>query len=184
VAGSVWDVAGMRRYAAGSRFRAAYLFAFRPLKLTRLLLAAVAFLSGAPAGALAQAHTAFTIAPVRMRAQPSEGARAVRSLARGSTVTVAACGGGWCSVSAGGRTGYVPRHLLRDRTPPAAVAAPMPAEGSGYTNSRGAHVRSPTFSRSGSAPAGASARCRDGSYSVSQSRRGTCSHHGGVGKWL
>jgi hypothetical protein len=31
---------------------------------------------------------------------------------------------------------------------------------------------------------GASAVCRDGSYSYSQHRQGTCSHHGGVMKWL
>lgn len=35
-----------------------------------------------------------------------------------------------------------------------------------------------------SAPAGASAVCRDGTYSYSQNRRGTCSHHGGVAQWL
>ncbi len=34
------------------------------------------------------------------------------------------------------------------------------------------------------APAGATAQCRDGSYSFSASRRGTCSHHGGVAQWL
>ncbi|WP_289144502.1 DUF3761 domain-containing protein, partial [uncultured Bacteroides sp.] len=28
------------------------------------------------------------------------------------------------------------------------------------------------------------ALCRDGTYSFSKSRRGTCSHHGGVAKWL
>lgn len=33
-------------------------------------------------------------------------------------------------------------------------------------------------------PKGATAQCRDGTYSFSQSRRGTCSRHGGVGKWL
>lgn len=32
-------------------------------------------------------------------------------------------------------------------------------------------------------PSGASARCRDGSYSYSQNRRGTCSGHGGVATW-
>ena len=53
-----------------------------------------------------------------------------------------------------------------------------------YKNPKGASVRSPVKTRSGKAPAGASARCRDGSYSFSQSRRGTCSHHGGVGSWL
>jgi hypothetical protein len=35
-----------------------------------------------------------------------------------------------------------------------------------------------------SVPAGASAVCRDGTYSFSANRRGTCSHHGGVGQWL
>ncbi len=36
----------------------------------------------------------------------------------------------------------------------------------------------------GSAPPGATALCRDGTYSYSQHRSGTCSHHGGVAKWL
>ena len=31
---------------------------------------------------------------------------------------------------------------------------------------------------------GASAICRDGTYSYSQHRQGTCSHHGGVAQWL
>lgn len=51
-----------------------------------------------------------------------------------------------------------------------------------YRDSRGHCVRRPT--RSGSAPSGASARCRDGTYSFSHSRRGTCSRHGGVARWL
>ena len=51
-----------------------------------------------------------------------------------------------------------------------------------YTNSAGERVQSPTFSPT--VPAGASAQCRDGSYSFSRNRRGTCSHHGGVAKWL
>jgi hypothetical protein len=33
-------------------------------------------------------------------------------------------------------------------------------------------------------PAGATARCRDGSWSFSEHHRGTCSHHGGVSAWL
>lgn len=33
-------------------------------------------------------------------------------------------------------------------------------------------------------PAGATAICMDGTYSYSQNRRGTCSHHGGVKTWL
>jgi hypothetical protein len=33
-------------------------------------------------------------------------------------------------------------------------------------------------------PAGATARCTDGTYSRSQHHSGTCSHHGGVAAWL
>lgn len=51
-----------------------------------------------------------------------------------------------------------------------------------YTNSQGNEVHSPAYAPS--VPQGASAICRDGTYSFSQSRRGTCSHHGGVAEWL
>jgi len=51
-----------------------------------------------------------------------------------------------------------------------------------YINSSGVQVHSPAYSNT--IPAGASAQCRDGTYSFSQSRRGTCSHHGGVAQWL
>src|SRR6516165_9521717 len=33
-------------------------------------------------------------------------------------------------------------------------------------------------------PPGATALCRDGTYSFSRHRSGTCSHHGGVARWL
>jgi hypothetical protein len=51
-----------------------------------------------------------------------------------------------------------------------------------YRNSKGEEVPGPK--NCSSAPQGASAQCRDGSYSFSRSHRGTCSHHGGVAKWL
>jgi hypothetical protein len=51
-----------------------------------------------------------------------------------------------------------------------------------YVNTYGNTVCSPYSAPS--APAGASAQCVDGTYSFSQSRRGTCSHHGGVSTWL
>jgi hypothetical protein len=47
-----------------------------------------------------------------------------------------------------------------------------------------ATVQPPETEPKVSAPAGASAVCRDGTYSFSQSRSGTCSHHGGVARWL
>jgi hypothetical protein len=53
-----------------------------------------------------------------------------------------------------------------------------------YINKGGREVHSPAHSKSGTAPAGASAQCRDGTYSFSQHRSGTCSRHGGVAAWL
>jgi hypothetical protein len=51
-----------------------------------------------------------------------------------------------------------------------------------YVNSKGETVKRPETCSS--APKGATARCRDKSYSFSHTRQGTCSHHGGVAKWL
>lgn len=76
------------------------------------------------------------------------------------------------------------RTVRRSRTPYRAPSA-RPGRRSGvrtYSNSRGVRVQRPTYYDR--APSGASARCRDGTYSFSMSRRGTCSHHGGVGTWL
>jgi resuscitation-promoting factor RpfB len=51
-----------------------------------------------------------------------------------------------------------------------------------YVNSKGETVKRPETCSS--APKGATAQCRDKSYSFSHTRQGTCSHHGGVAKWL
>ena len=51
-----------------------------------------------------------------------------------------------------------------------------------YVNTKGQTVPRPE--NCSAPPERATAQCRDGTYSFSQSRRGTCSHHGGVDKWL
>jgi hypothetical protein len=51
-----------------------------------------------------------------------------------------------------------------------------------YVNNRGETVKRPETCSN--APTGATAQCRDGYYSFSKNHRGTCSHHGGVAKWL
>src|SRR5438445_12751921 len=53
-----------------------------------------------------------------------------------------------------------------------------------YVNKQGATVHSPAHSKSGTAPDGSSAQCRDTTYSFSRHRSGTCAHHGGVARWL
>lgn len=51
-----------------------------------------------------------------------------------------------------------------------------------YTSRNGDEVHRPIFEDR--RPRGATAHCRDGSWSFSENHRGTCSHHGGVGRWL
>jgi hypothetical protein len=48
----------------------------------------------------------------------------------------------------------------------------------------GALAAVPAFALQTGPPPGATAQCRDGTYSYSQHHSGTCSHHGGVAKWL
>lgn len=68
------------------------------------------------------------------------------------------------------------------------TAAPVSATGACapdyYRNVDGICVHRPIRTKNSAVPAGATAQCRDGSYAFSQHRRGTCSHHGGVAKWL
>lgn len=52
-----------------------------------------------------------------------------------------------------------------------------------YENVSGNEVHSPAYSNDNNVPSGASAQCGDGTYSFSQHRSGTCSHHGGVATW-
>lgn len=76
--------------------------------------------------------------------------------------------------------------------PPAAAPAPAaparPGRVSGscaedyYRNSNGTCVHRPV--QAATAPAGATAQCKDGTYSFSQHRSGTCSGHRGVAQWL
>ena len=61
---------------------------------------------------------------------------------------------------------------------PATAAAPAAAKSSTVSKS------APTATASNTDPTGATAKCKDGTYSKSQHHSGTCSHHGGVAEWL
>lgn len=82
----------------------------------------------------------------------------------------------WSLVAYNGKVGWTRSFYLRSEYE--ASSRPVTY----YTNSNGERVQSPTHYSS--APRGATARCVDGTYSFSKSRRGTCSHHGGVAEWL
>ena len=60
-----------------------------------------------------------------------------------------------------------------------ATAAVASCSGDYYKNVSGHCVHRPSTS-----PIGATAKCRDGTYSYSQHPQGTCSYHGGVARWI
>ncbi len=147
-------------------------------KLASALLAVCLSASALAAQAQLANTTAYTTAAVSVRARPDARAKSVARLAAESPVQVSACGNGWCQITVNGIAGYLPR-LSLSQEPNGSFT-----QGAGYTNSKGQKVQSPTRTADNQPPAGATAQCRDGTFSFSQSRRGTCSHHGGVAKWL
>ena len=64
---------------------------------------------------------------------------------------------------------------------PPAIAAPAVTT---TTTSAPATTRSTLPVTPGGDPAGSTAQCTDGTYSSSAHRSGTCSHHGGVARWI
>ena len=121
---------------------------------------------------------AATSSNANLRLAPSASARVLTVIPKATALTVGVCTT-WCSVRYGGQQGYVSKSVLTFRgSPPVS----LPPSSGTYTNVDGAQIQRPVMSDT--APAGASAHCRDGSYSFSTHRRGTCSHHGGVGEWL
>jgi len=118
-----------------------------------------------------------------MREKPSPTARAVAILAEGTRVRLYHCSQGWCGVSVQRLAGYALEEYLTTQPVQQVTTAPT-QQGRGYINVDGEWVPSPTRTADGQPPLGASAKCRDGTFSFSKHRQGTCSHHGGVAEWL
>jgi uncharacterized protein YgiM (DUF1202 family) len=95
----------------------------------------------------------------------------------------------WALVKYNGTIGYVKAKYLRQITVAKSsklithknISRVKPRRQT-YINCDGIRIQSPTYSNS--APNNASAVCNDGTYSFSKHRRGTCSGHGGVARWL
>lgn len=113
-------------------------------------------------------------------------AKKAARVARGGPITyqknssaAVSCADG--SSSAGGR-GACSRHGGIAMSAP--IPAPAPARPTPAPERAPAPRSAQAAPRTGQTPAGASAQCRDGTYSYSRNRRGTCSHHGGVATWM
>lgn len=129
----------------------------------------------------AQDITKYTTTSLNMRFSADSLSEVLTVIPKGTPVTIAEdCDCRWIPVEYNGQIGYVSTKYLSKEKP--SLNTQAQSEIKYYTNSKGERVQSPT--KYDKAPEGATALCRDGTYSFSQSRRGTCSHHGGVKKWL
>ena len=126
----------------------------------------------------AQTTSFITTTNLNLRNEANLNSSVLDVIPKGAEVTVlGANNDAWSLVVFNGKIGwarsiYITRSL--DNNPSSTVTY--------YTNRSGQRVQSPTYYPT--APKGATARCKDGTYSFSTSRRGTCSHHGGVAEWL
>ena len=154
--------------------------------MNRILL----FLTILVSSLASMAQTPFvTTANLNMRTLPCTCAGITTTIPKGSTVYVLNYeDDSWARVSYNGHTSYVSRKYITKKPVTKRYSSDNNSSCSTsskpnyYTNSYGERVQSPTYYQT--APAGATALCRDGTYSFSRSRRGTCSHHGGVARWL
>lgn len=129
----------------------------------------------------AQNITKYTTTNLNMRYDANAYSEVLMVIPTGTPVRIAEdCDCKWIPVEYGGKVGYVSAKYLSKEKPSRSIQAQSRIKY--YTNSKGERVQSPT--KYNTAPANATALCRDGTYSFSKSRRGTCSHHGGVKKWL
>jgi hypothetical protein len=208
VCGTLRDGAGALRAASARRvsaLRRDYARSSQATRLTqmtgRLLVTVIALAIAAAAAGSAEAQNvtatpgsggidtvvAYTQARLHLRAGPGRTSPAVVLLPRGARVSVDWCLRQWCAVGYGTQVGYAAERYLA-AVPPVVRVLDRPsvvqAGGPGYRNVHGEWVPSPRRSVDGRPPPGASAQCRDGTYSFSRSRRGTCSWHGGVARWL
>lgn len=142
----------------------------------------------------ASAFVRYVTANLNLRYGPSVQYGVISVIPKGTAVTIEEdCDCKWVPVEYKGKVGYIStRYLssypqrksnqsLRKTVRNTRKTYSSSGEVHYYTNSYGNRVQSPTYYTS--RPAGATALCRDGTYSFIQSRRGTCSHHGGVARW-
>lgn len=129
-------------------------------------------------GAAAATPAAPTAAAPATRARAAAAAPAGATFkCKDGTFSTAQTPRGACSRHGGVASAIGAASAAAPAAPAAPAAAPQPAPPS--APARAARPATPA-----NAPANATALCKDGTYSTSQHRSGTCSRHGGVDRWL
>lgn len=118
----------------------------------------------------------YTNSSINLRVAPTKQSLSISIVPIGTNLIKYDCNNNWCLVLFEGNYGFVHRKYLKSSFENRRNTRDS------YINTRGHRVQSPTYYDI--PPKTASAECNDGTYSFSESRRGTCSGHGGVKKWL
>lgn len=132
----------------------------------------------------------YTSTNVSLRAAPDTYSEKVITIPAGTVIEVSRdYNKEWIPIEFNGKTLYLYSDYLASGNPkilratsPLSKSEPQQENNGYYKNTQGQKVRRPV--RANTVPSGATAKCRDGTYSFSRSRQGTCSHHGGVARWL
>lgn len=121
-----------------------------------------------------------------MAAPASTMAPAAATPSTASQIRMAKCAAGWNAMSADQKkaTTYkdYSKTCLSGGSAAMAPAAPMKPAPMAARPAK--PVSAPAMGAMGAAPAGATGLCKDGTYTMSKTHSGSCSHHGGVAKWL
>jgi len=123
------------------------------------------------------------VAPITLNAQATATPTTV-TCKDGST---SKAGKGACSHHGGVNKSAAASSATAAPSPAAASASPSPAPAAAATTSPKTSASTATAGKGASEnndPTGAIAKCKDGLYSHSKHRSGTCSKHGGVAQWL
>jgi Protein of unknown function (DUF3761) len=143
-------------------------------------------------GGVQKAAAAAPAAPAAAKASKAPAAPAAGATTTCSDgTTTSSSGKGTCSGHGGIQKATKAKPATAATTAPAAApaaatpaAAPVPAASTTAAKTSTATKSAPTATSSNTDPTGATAKCKDGTYSKSAHRSGTCSSHGGVAEWL
>lgn len=124
------------------------------------------------------AFTKYVTTNISLRYEPNAKSYCMTVIPKGTAVTIDEdCDCEWVPVEYNGFIGYISTQHLSNKSV---------GKKSKYSR-KAKHRTSRTSKRKrkiNKRPYGATALCNDGTYSYSQTRRGTCSHHGGVAIWF
>lgn len=132
----------------------------------------------------ADSRTATVISEsANLRETPDSNGTVIQELPEGSELRIVKQKSAWFFVKYGSQSGWVHGNTIKpaDSKDGSSKSLPDTTGAAPLSRSTPAPRAAPRIEKAN--PSGATARCGDGSLSFSASRRGTCSHHGGVAEW-